>query len=137
MITNLLRPWILARLSSGAAVAILCAVAVVVAWRVLSRWRIGTTSEGQLILERRAEGIGLDLETFVGCVRERRHRAEVAADLAASEAAGVVRTPAVVIGGRLYTGTKSYDDLRNLVNAELAPSWLDRALPAKSASSLR
>lgn len=55
MITNLLRPWILARLSSGAAVAILCAVAVVVAWRVLSRWRIGTTSEGQLILERRAE----------------------------------------------------------------------------------
>lgn len=55
MITNLLRPAILARLLSGAAVAILCAFALVVAWRVLSAWRVGATSEGQLALERRAE----------------------------------------------------------------------------------
>lgn len=55
VLTNLLRPWILARLLSGAAVAILCVFAVVIAWRVLSRWRVGATSEGQLALERRAE----------------------------------------------------------------------------------
>jgi hypothetical protein len=55
VITNLLRPWILARLLSGTAVAILCVVGVIVAWRVLSRWRIGASSEGQLALERRAE----------------------------------------------------------------------------------
>lgn len=55
MITNLLRPWILARLLSGAAVAILVAFALVVAWRVLRSWRVGATSEGQLALERRAE----------------------------------------------------------------------------------
>lgn len=55
VITNLFRPWILARLLSGAAVAILCAFALVVAWRVLSAWRVGATSEGQLALERRAE----------------------------------------------------------------------------------
>lgn len=55
MITNLFRPWILARLLSGASVAILCAFAVVIAWRVLRAWRVGATSEGQLALERRAE----------------------------------------------------------------------------------
>lgn len=55
MITNLLRPSILARLLSGAAVAILLAFALVVAWRVLKAWRVGATSEGQLALERRAE----------------------------------------------------------------------------------
>lgn len=55
MITNLLRPWILARLLSGLAVAILCAFALMVAWRVLRAWRVGATSEGQLALERRAE----------------------------------------------------------------------------------
>jgi hypothetical protein len=55
VITNLLRPWLLARLLSGTAVAVLCAFGVVIAWRVLSRWRIGASSEGQLALERRAE----------------------------------------------------------------------------------
>ncbi len=55
MLTNLFRPWILARLLSGTAVAALCVFAVVIAWRVLTRWRIGATSEGQLALERRAE----------------------------------------------------------------------------------
>ncbi|MGF1468048.1 MAG: hypothetical protein ACFCGT_18150 [Sandaracinaceae bacterium] len=55
VLTNLLRPWILSRLLAGAAVAVLAAVAVVVAYRVLSHWRVGATSEGQLALERRAE----------------------------------------------------------------------------------
>ncbi len=55
MITNLLSPFILSRLVSGIAVAILCTFALSVAWRVLARWRVGASSEGQLALERRAE----------------------------------------------------------------------------------
>jgi hypothetical protein len=55
VLTNLLRPWVLARLLSGAAVVVLCIVAVWVAWRVLAHWRIGRSTEGQLALERRAE----------------------------------------------------------------------------------
>lgn len=49
------RPWLLARLATGALAAVLCGMALVVAWRVLRRWRLGATSEGQLALERRAE----------------------------------------------------------------------------------
>lgn len=52
---NLLRPWVLARLLSGAASVALVLIGVVVAARVLRYWRVGVTSEGQLALERRAE----------------------------------------------------------------------------------
>lgn len=55
MLTNLLRPWLLARFLSGAAVAALCMVAVVVAVRVVRRWRDRESSEDQLALERQAE----------------------------------------------------------------------------------
>ncbi len=49
------RPWFLARFVTGVVAAVLCLVAVWVAVRVLRRWRVGATSEGQLALERRAE----------------------------------------------------------------------------------
>ncbi|MGE0789404.1 MAG: hypothetical protein AB7S26_27265 [Sandaracinaceae bacterium] len=55
MLTNLLRPWILARLVSGGAALALAIVGVWIAFRVLRHWRVGRTSEGQLALERRAE----------------------------------------------------------------------------------
>ena len=55
MVTNLLRPWILARLLTGGAAAILLVVATLTAWRVLRHWRVGATTEGQIALERRAE----------------------------------------------------------------------------------
>ena len=55
MLTNLLRPWVLARLTSGLAVALLALYGAWVAVRVLRHWRVGSTSEGQLALGRRAE----------------------------------------------------------------------------------
>ncbi|MBX3269475.1 MAG: hypothetical protein KF729_04405 [Sandaracinaceae bacterium] len=55
MLTNLLRPFLVARLGAGLAVVVLCVVGALVAVRVLRYWRIGASSEGQLALERRAE----------------------------------------------------------------------------------
>ncbi|MEM1414167.1 MAG: hypothetical protein AAGH15_04675 [Myxococcota bacterium] len=54
-LTNLARPWILARLLTGLAAAGLTLYALRHALRVLRFWRLGETSEGQLALERRAE----------------------------------------------------------------------------------
>ena len=51
----LARPLFMARFLSGATAAVLCVVAIWVALRVLKRWRIGSSHEGQLALERRAE----------------------------------------------------------------------------------
>lgn len=51
----LARPLFLARFLSGTTAAVLCVVAIWVAYRVLKHWRIGASHEGQLALERRAE----------------------------------------------------------------------------------
>lgn len=63
---NLLRPWLLARLLGGAAAAALLGVAIVVAVRVLSEWREGSTGERQLVLERRAELVATLVQTALG-----------------------------------------------------------------------
>lgn len=52
---NLLNPWILARLVSGATVLTLVALGCFVAAKVLRYFRVGQTHEGQLALERRAD----------------------------------------------------------------------------------
>ena len=66
MLTNLLRPWILARLLSGTAALALTIIGVLVAWRVLRYWRVGATSEGQLALERRAELVAALVQVALG-----------------------------------------------------------------------
>ncbi|HJL17233.1 MAG TPA: hypothetical protein RMH99_16315 [Sandaracinaceae bacterium LLY-WYZ-13_1] len=66
MITNLLRPWILARLLSGGAVLALGLFGAWVAWRVLRHWRVGATNEGQLALERRAELVAAVVQVALG-----------------------------------------------------------------------
>lgn len=69
MITNLLRPWILARLLSGGAALALCLFGTWIAWRVLRHWQVGATSEGQLALERRAELVAAVVQVaFVGAL---------------------------------------------------------------------
>ena len=71
---NLLRPWVLARLFSGAATVALCLIGAIVAARVLRYWRVGATSEGQLALERRAELVAAVVQ--VALIAERRQREE-------------------------------------------------------------
>ncbi|NOY90833.1 MAG: hypothetical protein GXP55_06435 [Deltaproteobacteria bacterium] len=66
MLTNLLRPWILARLLSGISVGALTLMALFVAWRVLREFRPQETSEGQLLLERRAELVATVVQAALG-----------------------------------------------------------------------
>jgi len=66
MLTNLLIPFLLARLLSGISVSALVVVALFVAVRVLRRFRLGETSEGQLLLERRAELVATLVQAALG-----------------------------------------------------------------------
>ncbi len=58
MLGNLLRPWLLARLVTSGTGAVLAVVVVVLAVRLLRAPALARSSEGQLLLDRRAELIG-------------------------------------------------------------------------------
>ncbi len=80
-----------------------------------------------------AKSIGIEPDDFIACIRERRHAGDVAAALAAARRAGITQTPAVIIGGRLHTGTRSLEELRSLVEEELRPGLLERMVPLTDA----
>ena len=73
---NLLRPLFLARMLSGLAAALLCTYGARIALQVLRLYRVGRSSEGQLLLERRAELAATVVEVALGigviaqCVRD-------------------------------------------------------------------
>lgn len=58
MLGNLLRPWLLARLMTSGTGAVLAIIVVVLAVRLLRSPALARSSEGQLLLDRRAELIG-------------------------------------------------------------------------------
>jgi hypothetical protein len=66
VLSNLFRPWLLARFSAGLTAAALVVVGLVVGWKVLRYFRVARTSEGQLALERRAELVASLVEVALG-----------------------------------------------------------------------
>lgn len=84
-------------------------------------------------LARRARQLGLDVHAFSACLDDRRTAAALTAEIDAVRQAGIRHTPAVVIGGRLYTGTKRFAELRALVWRQLLPGFLARitAIPTR------
>ena len=56
-------------------------------------------------------------------------RRAVEGERAAARRAGIRHTPSLVLGGRLYIGTKSFDELASLIDRELMPGVLGRISP--------
>ena len=95
---------------------------------VFRRARQGRTDTADPI-EDLAAALELDGKQFSRCLESPATRRQVEAARRAARAAGVRHTPAVVVGGRLYTGTKSFEDLAGLVDRELLPGVLGRLAP--------
>jgi len=71
-------------------------------------------------LLRRAEAVGLDAEEFSGCVESDRHKELVDRHFKSGQAAGVTGTPTFFINGRRVAGAKSYEQLKTVIEEELA-----------------
>ncbi len=66
-----------------------------------------------------ARGAGLDMEKWGGCVREGRHRAAIEADRRLGASLGVNATPTVFVGRAKLVGVPGYEELAEVVRAEL------------------
>lgn len=95
--------------------------------RVFRRAREGRLGEDSL--EELVRTLDLDPVAFARCQSSAAVRRKVEQARKAARAAGVSHTPAVVIGGRLYTGTKSFGELSSLVDRQLVPGVLGRLAP--------
>ncbi len=74
-------------------------------------------------LTRYAETLGLDTERFRADLESEQLAQRIAADKAEGEARGVSGTPAFSVNGRMYSGTKTTEELRKLVQDERARIW--------------
>ncbi|MAG18296.1 MAG: hypothetical protein CL944_02380 [Candidatus Diapherotrites archaeon] len=67
-----------------------------------------------------AADLGLDTEQFNSCVDDGTHAAEVRADFAAGQAAGVSGTPTFFINGQKVVGAQPFSVFEQIIEAELA-----------------
>jgi len=73
-------------------------------------------------LRQYASDLELDLDAFQACVDERRFQADIEADLAAGQEAGVAGTPAFFINGIPMKGARPLDAFVSLIDEELERS---------------
>ncbi len=79
-------------------------------------------------LIRRAQDLGLDVERFTTELRQHRHAARVAEDVASADESGVSGTPSFFINGRRYQGAYDPETLGAAVRAaRIRASQLARA----------
>ncbi|HLT28624.1 MAG TPA: thioredoxin domain-containing protein [Myxococcaceae bacterium] len=82
-------------------------------------------------LEAYARMVGLDLPRFRRSLRDPRHEARIREDAAEGRRLGALGTPTFFINGRKLMGTRSIEDFRLLIDAEIAraDSLLARGTP--------
>lgn len=108
--------------------AALCATRQGVFWdlydRVFRHFRTRPRTEDDL--RRLARSIPANVEALLACARSSGAASALDREVGEVEAAGARLAPSVAIGGVLYSGTKSFAELRALTEAALAPGFLGR-----------
>ena len=80
-------------------------------------WNGEATDAPKPFFKRYAGEAGLDVAKWESCFDGRKFRKRIAANLAEGLRRGVNSTPTFVIGGRLYPGMRSYDELKGIVDS--------------------
>lgn len=81
------------------------------------------------LTEEVGRALELDTAAFARCLARRATGRTIDGERAAARRAGIRHTPSLLLGGRLYTGTKSFDELASLIDRELMPGLLGRISP--------
>jgi protein-disulfide isomerase len=75
---------------------------------------------GDTDLHDRAASLELDLAAFDQCVASQKHAEAIRASFDDGRALGVSGTPTFFINGRMMIGASSYEDLKSIIDSELA-----------------
>jgi predicted DsbA family dithiol-disulfide isomerase len=71
-------------------------------------------------LKSRASKLGLDVAAFNSCLDSKRYGGSINEDVRAASAAGVEGTPALFINGRFLYGSRSKEEVTEIIDEELA-----------------
>jgi len=71
-------------------------------------------------LSQRAKDIGLDADAFSACYEAKGHDEVIGASIESGQALGVQATPTFFINGRRVIGSKSYEELKAIIDDELS-----------------
>ena len=79
-------------------------------------WSTYATDKPKGPLRVAAQAAGLDIRAWEACFDARRHQGRIEANAAEAGRRGVGSTPTFFIGGKMYTGAITYDDLKAAVD---------------------
>lgn len=91
-------------------------------------WSTYATRNPKGPLRAAAQTAGLDMDAWEDCYDSRKYQARVEANAAEAARRGVGSTPTFFIGGKMYTGAVTYDEMKAAVEAARA------AAPASAGS---
>lgn len=83
-------------------------------------WSTYATKNPKGPLREAARAAGLDVSAWVDCFDARRHQGRIDANAAEAGRRGVGSTPTFFIGGKMYTGAMTYDDMKAAVDSARA-----------------
>jgi len=78
-------------------------------------------------LAKHADDIDLNVESLRECLDAQTHAAALDDSIQTVRDAGVLYTPSLVVGRRIYVGTRSRDEVLSLVADAMRPGLLERA----------
>lgn len=84
------------------------------------RWNTEATNNPDNVLIGIAQGLGLNMDAFNACVKDRKYQAQIQANVAAGEQRQVNQTPTFVFGNKVIGGYETYDQFKANVEAAIA-----------------
>lgn len=88
--------------------------------RIYAGFNEWNRSGASAAFRRFAQAAGMDVGVYDECMSSTRHAGRIQASLNEGDRIGVRSTPTFLIGGRLYPGVLTYDQIRRIVDS-LAP----------------
>lgn len=83
-------------------------------------WSTEATKNPKSSLRAAAQAVGLDMDTWEECYDSLKYRARIEANGAEAARRGVASTPTFFIGGKMYTGAITYDEMKAAVDSARA-----------------